>query len=381
MEQRTQGIGKYTYGTVRTHLLRYPLLLASLTGLLLTFLAVACAHAETVVVAGTMVTHADMADHLAIDIPAGLTTLTVEVPLPQSADVFGYEQDPGDVALVSSRTPDKDITERDSFGNNYRALTFNRPAEGELDITVTQSDAEIRADLNRPSPDSPYPIRDCPSDVAQFLNASTLVQSDDESIRQIARSITIGAGDEATAAKRISAWMSENMNYAIAVRGVMPSDASWALSHHEGSCDGWAHAFLALARAAGIPARFAAGFALGGSLRYPADEDGDATVTMRGHNQSHAWVELWFPKTGWVPYEPQGSAAFADSHHMRTWVGLDCDTAKPFLRWQGYSRSDVTYQETVEVTHMSDQPNLTYVSRAEAPAGVILLSRRQTAQD
>jgi len=102
---------------------------------------------------------------------------------------------------------------------------------------------------------------------------------------------------------------------------------------------------------------------------------------MHGHNQSHAWVELWFPKTGWVPYEPQGSAAFADSHHLRSWVGMDCDTAKPLLRWQGYSRTDVTYHESVEVTHLSDQPNLTYVSRAEAPAGVILLSRRQSTQD
>lgn len=381
MEQRTQRIDGISQITERAHPLRNPRLLIPLIGLLLTFLIVESARAETVVVAGTMVTHADMADHFAIDIPAGLTTLTVELPLPQSADVFGYAQDPGETSVTSSRSPDKDISEKDTFGNDYRVLTYNRPAEGELDITVSQSQAQIRADLNRPAPDSPYPIANCPEDVAQFLNASKLVQSDDSSIRDLAQSITAGAGDEATAAKRISEWMSQNMNYAIAVQGVMPSDAAWALSHHEGSCDGWAHAFLALARAAGIPARFAAGFALGGSLRYPADEDGDATVTMHGHNQSHAWVELWFPKIGWVPYEPQGSAAFADSHHLRSWVGLDCDTAKPFLRWEGYSRTEVTYQETVDVTHMSDQPNLTYVSRAEAPAGVILLARRQVAQE
>ncbi|HEX5322293.1 MAG TPA: transglutaminase-like domain-containing protein, partial [Capsulimonadaceae bacterium] len=291
--------------------------------------------------------------------------------------VFGYVQDPGETSVTSNRTPSKDFTEKDSFGNTYRGFTYVHPAEGELSITVTQSAAEIRADLNRPAPNSPYPLAACPDDVTQFLNASKLVQSDDGTIHELARSITEGAPDEAAAAERISGWMSQNMNYAIAIRGVMPSDAAWALSHREGSCDGWAHAFLALARAAGIPARFAAGFALGGSLRYPAAGDGSATVTMHGHNQSHAWVELWFPKAGWVPYEPQGSAAFADSHHLRSWVGLDCDTAKPLLRWQGYSRQQVTYQESVEVTHLSDRPNLSYVSTAQFPAGVILLSRRQ----
>lgn len=362
------------------HPLRNPRLILALTGLIVAFLLCStAADAETVVVGGSMVTQTDMADCITVDVPPGLMTLTVTLPVPQQAHVFGYEQDPGETSVVSSRTPDQETTATDQFGNSYRVLTFNRPAEGEMEITVTQTQAEIRTDLSRAAPDAPYPVAGYPDDVAEYLGPSKLVQSDDPDIRSLAHSITEGAGDEATAAKRICGWMSQNMNYAIAIRGVMPSDAAWALAHREASCDGWAHVFIALARASGIPARFAAGFSLGGSLRYPADSDGNSTVTTRGHNQPHAWAEIWFPHIGWVPYEPQGSAAFADSHHLRAWIGMDCDSAKPLLHWTGYERvlPEVTYQERVDVTHLSDQPDLTYVSSDESPAGVILLARRQ----
>lgn len=380
MARNAQWSGNCAVRIESNHPLRSIRLLMALIGLALAFLlAMTNAQAETVVVAGSMVTHTDLADCITVDVPSGLLTLTVTVPLPHSEKVFGYQQDPGQTTVDVSRTPDQQTTTTDSFGNSYRVMTFDRPAEGELTVTVTQTEAEIRADLSRPAPDAPYPVTAYPADVAPFVNASKLVQSDNPSIRDLAQSIVAGSTDEATAAKRISGWMSQNMNYAIAISGVMPSDAAWAISHREGSCDGWAHVFLALARAAGIPARFAAGFALGGSVRYPAAADGQATVTMRGHNQPHAWVELWFPGAGWVPYEPQGSAAFTDSHHLLSWVGLDSDSAKPFLHWTGYERvlPEVTYEEQVDVTHLTDEPNLTYVGCDQFPAGVLLLARRQ----
>lgn len=380
MARYGQWSGNTSVRIHRNHPLRSFRLLLALLGLLLAFLlAMSGARAETVVVSGSMVTRTDMTDCITVEVPSGLTSLTVTVPLPQSDNAFGYEQDPGQTSVVSSRAPSENTTATDSFGNSYRVMTFDRPAEGALVITVTQNQAEIRADLSRPAPNAPYPVAGYPDDVAKFVDASKLVQSDDSSIRDLAHSIVAGSDDEATAAKRICGWMTQNMNYAIAISGVMPSDASWAIAHKEGSCDGWAHVFLALARAAGIPARFAAGFALGGTIRYPADSDGSASITMRGHNQSHAWVELWFPGVGWVPYEPQGSAAFADSHHLLSWVGLDCDSAKPLLHWTGYERvlPEVTYEENVDVTHLSDQPNLTYVGCEQFPAGVLLLARRQ----
>ena len=65
----------------------------------------------------------------------------------------------------------------------------------------------------------------------------------------------------------------------------------------KGYCDYYASAMVVLARAAGIPARLAIGYASGtynlNSRRF--------IVTQA---DAHSWVEVYFPDTGWVPFEP-----------------------------------------------------------------------------
>ncbi len=65
----------------------------------------------------------------------------------------------------------------------------------------------------------------------------------------------------------------------------------------KGYCDYYASAMVVLARAAGLPARLATGYATGtynpSSKRF--------IVTQA---DAHSWVEVYFPGTGWVPFEP-----------------------------------------------------------------------------
>jgi transglutaminase-like putative cysteine protease len=65
----------------------------------------------------------------------------------------------------------------------------------------------------------------------------------------------------------------------------------------KGYCDDYASAMVILARAAGIPARLAIGYASGtynlNSRRY--------IVTQA---DAHSWVEVYFPGIGWVSFEP-----------------------------------------------------------------------------
>ncbi len=70
---------------------------------------------------------------------------------------------------------------------------------------------------------------------------------------------------------------------------------------HAGYCQQYAGAFAVLARAAGIPARVAVGFATGTEVAPHLWQvvDGDA----------HAWPEVWFPTLGWAPFEPTPSFA------------------------------------------------------------------------
>ena len=70
----------------------------------------------------------------------------------------------------------------------------------------------------------------------------------------------------------------------------------------EGYCNYYASAMVILARAVGVPARLAVGYA-GGELEA---ETGRYMVRER---DTHAWVEVYFPRFGWVEFEPTASIA------------------------------------------------------------------------
>jgi transglutaminase-like putative cysteine protease len=68
-----------------------------------------------------------------------------------------------------------------------------------------------------------------------------------------------------------------------------------------GYCEYYAGAMAAMLRFSGVPARVAYGF-----LSNPLSR-GDANVEQVGGALAHWWVEVYFPGTGWVEFDPTGS--------------------------------------------------------------------------
>ncbi len=62
-----------------------------------------------------------------------------------------------------------------------------------------------------------------------------------------------------------------------------------------GYCQHFAGAMALMLRLLGVPARVAVGFTSG------ARKDGAWVVT---DHDAHAWVEVWFPGQGWIPFDP-----------------------------------------------------------------------------
>ena len=69
-----------------------------------------------------------------------------------------------------------------------------------------------------------------------------------------------------------------------------------------GYCDYYATAFVVLARLAGLPTRFATGFATG-------QWDAVGGVFVINEGDAHSWPEVYFPDAGWVPFEPTAGRA------------------------------------------------------------------------
>ncbi len=135
--------------------------------------------------------------------------------------------------------------------------------------------------------------------LAAFLAPEPLIQSDDPRIQAQARRILGGERDPARAARLLLDWVHDHVTPT--VTGSAPS-AVQALETRRGDCNELTVLFAALARAAGLPARAAAGLLqLGDRFYY------------------HAWPEVYLGD--WVAVDPVLGQFPADAAHLRFTVG------------------------------------------------------------
>jgi len=334
------------------------------------------ASAKTVTLTGSMQSTLTFSKRLVAHVPKGLSSVTINVPLATSIVGYGWGQTFSDIFVRSSLQPStvRDLT--DSYGNHYKALVYDCPAAGDIVVTTSIPNITVEANLSNSVPSVAFPLTGVPADMAVYLKPSTNVQCDSPEVQDAAQSIIDGAGDEGTAAQRLAAWMFQNVTYASG--SYIPTiDAKWTLVHRMGQCAGWANLFVALARSSGIPARVVTGYTLGGSLTYPISRDSLDSVTVTSFNMPHSWVEIWYPAAGWIPYEPQSSSAFVDSHHLCFHTSPTADSTKPILEWSfpaGVS-ANVTYNETYAVSNMTDKLAVNYAGEDTATDDRILLAR------
>lgn len=132
---------------------------------------------------------------------------------------------------------------------------------------------------------------------AQDLAPSIFVQSDEPAIKALAAQIVGDERNAYAAAKKINAWVYRNIRK---VGTAALSNASEVLKTREGDCTEHTVLFVALARAAGIPAREVAGL----------------TAIERGEGlYYHAWPEVWVGE--WVAMDPTLGQDLADATHVK----------------------------------------------------------------
>jgi transglutaminase-like putative cysteine protease len=92
-------------------------------------------------------------------------------------------------------------------------------------------------------------------------------------------------------ARKIYNYLIATMKYDGGGSGLGAGDVLKALNSKSGDSADFAALFVALARSAGVPARFEAGFVLPGDAR-------DGTL-----KEEHAWAQVYVAGTGWVPVD------------------------------------------------------------------------------
>jgi len=133
-----------------------------------------------------------------------------------------------------------------------------------------------------------------------YIEPSTFCESDDPVLVAKAKEITAGATDAWDAARRLSAWVAENINYAIPGGGT----ARKTYDVRAGECGAHSMLLTAFCRAVGIPARVVWG------CMY--------TPNLGGSFGQHGWNEIYMGDAGWIPVDATAHEIdFADSGHLR----------------------------------------------------------------
>jgi transglutaminase-like putative cysteine protease len=130
-----------------------------------------------------------------------------------------------------------------------------------------------------------------PADYAAFL-APTSLGPTDGAVRELADKITTGKTTVLERARAIYDWTVENMYRDPATIGCGKGDVCYLLVRPGGKCTDISSVFVALCRAAGVPAREVFG------LRFGKQPEQDITTWQ------HCWSEFFLPGYGWVPADP-----------------------------------------------------------------------------
>lgn len=117
-----------------------------------------------------------------------------------------------------------------------------------------------------------------------------------------ARDVTASASTPYEAAVLLEAWFREGGGFAYDEQppralGGIPPLVAFVTEFQRGYCQHYAGAMALMLRLIGVPARVAVGFTSG------TYDEGSDEWTVTDHN-AHAWVEVWFPGFGWLPFDP-----------------------------------------------------------------------------
>jgi hypothetical protein len=176
----------------------------------------------------------------------------------------------------------------------------------------------------------PIPGASIPPTVIRYLQPGTFTQSDEAEIISHANALVIGCTRQYEAVTKIIDWCRDSLTPA----GGYPVDALWILRDpaHRAGCAGYSHLAIALLRAVGIPARYVGGFSINEPFRVPTDSEDLWFARGQG---THAWLEVYYPDTGWIPYDAQFEYHYVDTRVYKRCLGLDMEW-RTLAGWVAY---------------------------------------------
>ena len=164
------------------------------------------------------------------------------------------------------------------------------PADSTVE-SVMQVEAEISAIRYFIFPDNCGTLDDIPADIrTRYTADGTKYMTADPYIRDLADKIVGKEKNPYHIARKVFDYVGQHLEYVM--------EGGWnaapvVLKRGTGSCSEYSFCFIALCRAAGLPARYVGAFVV---------RDDDASLD----DAFHRWPEVYLPNYGWVTFDAQG---------------------------------------------------------------------------
>lgn len=275
-----------------------------------------------------------------------------------TAKLLFYPQDDRQQIIQSLVTNPKSEEDGDIL-----VFTWNDPTEDsiefgiEADIKTENTVATVRDRVD-------YPVDEAiPSEYDIYTESTDLIDSDNKAIIDMASSLAEGKDDMYEIVFAVGDWINENIEYSLdTMTESITQKPSWTLRNRYGVCDETTALFIAMVRSLGIPARFVSGMAY---TNYNDLNDWGP----------HAWAEVYFPYTGWVPFDiTYGEFGFIDASHIALKKSADAQSTSTQYEWKGRNVEISTNKLDIDVQMMDKsgkylQPVLFTVDIAKEEVG------------
>jgi transglutaminase-like putative cysteine protease len=317
---------------------------------------------KTLVVGGRLSSEVTVTQQVTFRVDRQLSELSYRFPLPARVAVPSVSQRVTDARLGCDPEPASVTEDVDGYGNVYKVITWRRLG-GDVRATVTFT-AAIDAVLDPLAAPAPFPPVSLPQETQLYLRPSQLVQSEDGTVVAKAAQLTSGAATESAAVEAVLNFVADHIRYETPPKSY---DALFGLTTGTGNCQNFAHLACALLRASGIPARVAVGLTLKEKWKIPLDDHGSSLAQGMGEGL-HAWIEVYYPGLGWLPYDPQQSKRFTSTRHIKYVHGPDCTGIG--ATWRGAPVAPA-YDSVITSSFGKDLVDLTLKGSQAEPRGYI----------
>ncbi len=232
-----------------------------------------------------------------------------------------------------------------SMTNEVIQFNWQNPPSTTLNYAY---EADVISKIQRPKIYSriKYPLEKHYSELDEYIQPTLTIDSGNAEIKRKAQDLSFGKDDLYEVVASLAIWVKENIKYDLStLTQDVSQKASWVLTNKIGVCDELTGLFISMLRSLRIPARFISG------MSYTNSQD------FAQNWGPHGWAEVYFPGTGWVPYDPTfGEFGWVDAGHIKMMESLDPQDPSSKFEWRG-KNAEVDVQDLNLKTKINNYGN------------------------